>query len=86
VADCDAIAEGFIASDMKGENSHFTDSARQLYSGGIMHLMTSTSPAFPDSKKTLAYLYDRISRPSKAICSKRVVHLEDVNMVGETIQ
>lgn len=70
VADCDAIAEGFIVSDPKGENSHFTDSARQLYSGGIMHLMTC--PAFPDSKKNLAYLYDRISREPLSFATQAI--------------
>jgi type IV secretion system protein VirD4 len=58
VADCDGIAEGFITRDLK--DAHWTDSARQLYSGGIMHLMTSAS--YAAHEKTLSFLYDQLSR------------------------
>jgi len=60
-ADCDNLAEGIVSPDPGGKDDrHFTDSARQLVSGVIMHLVSD--PACPTEKKTLGFMREVVTR------------------------
>lgn len=59
VADCDGIAEGLVAHAMRGDE-HWTDSARQVISGIIMHLLTS--PLVPPEKRNLPFMREVLTK------------------------
>jgi type IV secretory pathway TraG/TraD family ATPase VirD4 len=56
-ADCENIAQAIVRPIPGDHNAHFTDSARQLVGGAIMHLKTN----YPPEDQNLAYMRQAVT-------------------------